>query len=324
VFLLFFPFALVAGQYQVWHPRRLPWLFPLANLAIVSIPSVAIAATAAKRFRDAHPFSWPVSWREWTSGFIYGAIGATFVASIVNTACLVGVGAFLVDRFGSGEIFPLEDSLLTLPRGWGLFYDLTSLSVVPPLNEEFWKGMLVAFFFFRRGGVARCFLWGVVAGSGFNLLETFLNSLSVISPDRLTAQTLGDQWWLFATARAGTGAVHALASGLSALGFYGLFRRRGRYLAGYPAGVLVHATWNFLNYALAGDQLLSTAGPDSTALDVLSIAGMAGLFAACLALLWVLSGRLRDEAPAPIYVALGMLPATASQRGNRGTRTEAV
>jgi len=303
-----FPAGIALGQWIVNDPGRVPWLFPLANLAIVSVPSLVIAGSVAASYARWNPLSWPVSWREWTSGFIYGAIGATTIAGIINTIYLVFMGAFLIDRFGVGDAFSIEDGLRTLPRGWGLFFDLSALSLVAPLNEEFWKGMLVAFFFYRRGGAARCFVWGAVAGAGFNLLETFENSLSVVSPETLSQQTLGSQWWLFAVARAGTGSIHGLASGLAALGFYGLFRRKPIYALGYPAGMVVHGSWNFLTYALAGDQILSGAGPDSAALDILALVGLGALFAGCVVLLWVLPGRLRDGRPAPIYAALGMLP----------------
>jgi hypothetical protein len=306
--LAVFPLLILAGQLQVDHPQRLPWLFPVVNLGIVSIPSFVIAMTVARNYARTNRWAWPVSWREWTTGIIYGAIGATTVASIINLLYLVIMGIFLIDRFGSGSAIDLGDNLSTLPRAWGIFFDVTVLSVVAPLNEEFWKGMLVAFFFFRKGRAARCFLWGVLAGCGFNLIETFENSISVVSPAALADQTLGGRWWLFAVARAGTGTIHAFATGLSALGFYGLFRRRARYLVGYPLGVLTHGTWNFLAYANAGDAFFSGAGPDSRALDYLSAAAMVALVAGAALLLWELPRRLRDDRPAPIYQLLGMLP----------------
>ncbi|MBE0608497.1 MAG: PrsW family intramembrane metalloprotease [Dehalococcoidia bacterium] len=184
--------------------------------------------------------------------------------------------------------------------------------------------MLVAFFFFRRGGAARCFVWGVLAGAGFNILETFQNSLAVVNPDQLSEQQISEQWWLFAVGRAGTGALHATATGLAALGFFGLLRRRPIYMVGYPLGVLVHGTWNFLNYTLAGDAILSGSGPDSTLLDVLSIGGLVALFGLCLAVLWVLSGRLRDGFPAPIYRVLEMVPGPGTAvKTNQGQAMDA-
>jgi hypothetical protein len=168
--------------------------------------------------------------------------------------------------------------------------------------------MLVAFFFFRRGGAARCFLWGVLAGAGFNLLETFQNSLGVLNTSAVADQTLSGRWWLFACARAGTGTIHSLATGLSALGFYGLLRRNPRYLIGYPAGVLLHGTWNFLVYTVSGDAMFSRAWPDTTPLDVAGSIGLLAVFVGAVALLWVLSGSLRDDGPAPIYRLLGMRP----------------
>ncbi len=307
-----FPMLVFAGQQQVNSPDRFPWLFPLTNVAIVTVPSALAALVVTLRYRRFNPLAWPISWREWTSGIIYGAVGATFVASIVNTAYLVLAGAYLIHAYGSGPAFDLEENLPSLPAGLGVAFDLSVLSIVAPLNEEFWKGMIVAFFFFRKGGAGRCFLWGVLAGAGFNLLETFQNSLSVVSPDVVSERTIGSQWWAFAVARAGTGAVHATATGLAALGFYGLFRRRARFLVGYPLGALVHATWNFLNYTLSGDAFFSRAGPDSTLLDVGSVVGLVALFVACAALLWEMPRRLREPEPAMIYKVIGMLPARAS------------
>jgi len=303
-----FPLLVALGQVQVDHPATLPWLFPVTNLLIVSIPSAVIAIAVAQRYQKFNRFAWPLSWREWTSCFIYGAIGATSVASVINTAYLVLVGALLIHAKGSGDAFQITDNLPTLPRPWGIAFDLSVLSVVAPLNEEFWKGMIVALLFFRRGGAARCFLWGVLAGAGFNLLETFQNSLSVVSPDLVSAREIGNQWWLFASARAGTAGIHACATGFSALGMYGLLRRKPRFMLGYPAGVAIHGTWNFLNYTLAGDALLSMAGPDSRLLDILSVAGLILLFLVCATLLWEMPRRLRDGVPAPLYRALGMLP----------------
>ncbi len=309
-----FPLLVGLGQLQVNHPETAPWLFPLTNLLIVSIPSLAIALVVAQRYLRFNAWAWPLSWREWSSATIYGAIGATTAGGIINTLYLVFGAALLIHLKGAGDPFAVTENLPTLPRAWGVAFDISVLSVVAPLNEEFWKGMLVAFFFFRKGGAARCFLWGVLAGAGFNILETFQNSLSVISPQQVSAQQIGDQWWLFATARAGTGAVHSAATGFSALGVYGVLRGRPKFAACYFIGVLVHGSWNFLNFTLAGDAILSEAGPDSNLLDILSIAGMVALFLACVALLWEMPRRIRDGVPAPIYRALGMTPMTTAQR----------
>ena len=63
----------------------------------------------------------------------------------------------------------LDTAVLALPHHWGIFLDVSALSIVAPLNEEFWQGMLVGFFFFRYGNAARCFVPGLVAGTGFTL-----------------------------------------------------------------------------------------------------------------------------------------------------------
>jgi hypothetical protein len=303
-----FVLFVVLGQWQVNHPERVPWLFPVTNVLIVSLPSLAIALVVAERYFSFNPFAWPVSWREWSSGMIYGAVGATSVAGILNTLYLV-VSALLVIKFTGtldGEF--TSRALEHLPRGWAISWELSVISVFAPLDEEFWKGMLVAFFFFRKGGAARCFLWGVLAGAGFNILETFQNSLSAIQPENIVRSQFTDSWWLFAVARAGTAAIHSGATGFSALGIYGLLRRQRRFLVGYPIGVSIHGTWNFLNFTLAGDAMFTGAGPDSRLLDLLSVAGMVVLAATCLVLLWEVPRRLKDAHPAAIYRVLGMLP----------------
>jgi RsiW-degrading membrane proteinase PrsW (M82 family) len=303
-----FPALVFLGQNQVNNPESLPWLFPLTNLLIVSVPSLVFALVTVQRYAQFNQFAWPVSWREWSSGVIYGAVGATTMGGLINTLYLIVVGLLLVNTVGDGDNGDFARALTDLPRSWGIAFDLSVLSVVAPLNEEFWKGMLVGFFFFRKGGAGRCFLWGVLAGAGFNIFETFGNSISIVNPDEISRQQLSEDWWKFASARVGTGAVHSAATGLAALGFYGLFRRKPKYMLGYPAGVLIHGTWNFLNFTLVGDAILSQAGPDSDLLDVLSVAGLFAMFAVSLAVIWELPRRVRDGAPAPIYSLLGMKP----------------
>lgn len=303
-----FPLALAAGQVQANDPGRAPWLFPVVNLVVVGVPSLLIASVAVTRYMGRNPVAWPVTWREATSGFSWGAIGATSLGGLVNTAYLLAAGALLIANAGRGDVFN-PDNLRTLPEAWGVAFDLSVLSAVAPLNEEFWKGLIVGLFFFRHGGLARCFCWGVLAGAGFNLLETFVNSLVAVNPHQLADQTIGGQWWLFGVARAGTGAIHALASGLAALGFYGLFRRRWSLLPLFLAGVLLHAAWNALSYLVAGDAVLSSSAPDAQWLDITGIAALVALGLASLGTTWWLSGRLRDQSPAAIYRLLGMVPA---------------
>jgi len=304
---LAFPLLVAYGQVQVRNPETMPWLFPITNTLIVSIPSLVIAVVVADRYLQHNRWAWPISWREWSSGIIYGAIGATFVGAILNTTYIIFMARLVIGEHGFGDPWDLNN-LQTLPRGWGVFFDISVLSIFAPLNEEFWKGMLVAFFFFRKGGAARCFLWGALAGAGFNILETFQNSLSITNPSQISQQQLSSDWWLFAIARAGTAALHSASTGLAALGFYGAFRGDARYLWGYPLGALLHGCWNFCAYTLGGDAILSGSGPDSTTLDVLSVLAMIGIFAGCVAILWEVPRRIHDGFPAPIYQLLGMVP----------------
>ena len=305
-----FPPLLLLGQYLASNPGRAEWLFPFVNVGAVAVPSLSVAALAAWRYSRQVRLSWPVSWREWTTGFTYGAIGATTVAGFINTVYIV-VAATVLVAWQGGAGGGIAEEVRSLPRGWGIFLDLSALSLVAPLHEEFWKGMLVGFFFFRRGGPARCFVWGVIAGAGFNLLETFVNSLAVVDPGAGAGQRIGEAWWLFAVARAGTALMHPAAAGLAALGLYGLFRGQRRYLLGYPAAVLTHAAWNFFVYLVDGEAFLSGQGWDSALLDAIGTAGLLVEAAVAGAVIWFLPARLGDGPVAPPYRLLGMAPARA-------------
>lgn len=310
--LALFPVFVLIGQWQVWHPGTFPWVFPFVNLAMVSLPSLFVAGIAVARYERGHPLAWPVTWRELAAGIIYGAVGATTIAGILNTLYIVAAGFALVELVGEpggGLLHELE----SVPRGWGILFDLSALSFFAPLNEEFFKGFLVALFFYRRGGIARCFLWGVLAGAGFNIAETFLNSLSLLQEQAVADRTIGGQWWAFAVARAGTATVHSAATGFAALGFFGLLRARWRYVPFFFVGAGIHAAWNFLAYVNYGDVFLAGSAPDAPWLDVLSLVAMVALGAACLALVAGLARNLRDHDPAAIYVVLGMTPAVAAE-----------
>jgi hypothetical protein len=218
------------------------------------------------------------------------------------------VAAYFFIHWQGNDRFGFDSGILSIDEPWGIIFDLSVLSVFAPVNEEFWKGMLVAFFFFRRGRAGRCFLWGVLAGAGFNLFETFGNSLSVVQPENVADQRIGSSWWLFAIARAGTAVMHGLASGLAALGFYVLLRRQWQFVPLYFAGVFVHGSWNFLVYVIEGDGILSGQGPDSILLDTMGLGGLILLAGTCAWLLWVLPSRVLDGAPAPIYQLIRAVP----------------
>lgn len=317
-----FPVLIGIGQWMVHNPGSAPWLFPLVNLGIVAIPSLVLATLAGRFYLRRNRWAWPISWREWTGAFMYGAVGAVFLAGIVNSLYILLGGAFVLNLDGQRDIWDVSRGIPRLPREWGIAFDLSVISVVAPLNEEFFKGLIVALFGYRMGGPARAFTWGVLAGTGFNLIETFLNSVSVVEPVYVFQ---GDpaEWSIFAVARAGTAAMHGAATGLAALAFYGLRKRQWRYLLGYPAGVLLHANWNAAVYLVGGDQFFSRQGPDTRLLDLAGIAYMVLLGLLAWALVILVPRRLSDGKPAPIYSALGMVPGTGkglALHGQRGLR----
>lgn len=308
---LAFPVCMGTGQWLVLNPTDAPWLFPIVNIGIVAIPSLLIATVVMRRYGDLNTLSWPVTWREWTAAFCYGAIGAVTIAGLLNTGYLLG-GGWLVLQMNDIDVgFDIQRGLPALPRNTAILFDLSVLSLVAPLNEEFLKGAIVALFFWRRGSVARCFAWGVLAGAGFNLVETFFNSLELVDSSVIGREGQAGQWWMFGVARAGAGAMHALAAGFAAVAFYGLLRKQWRFMVGYPIAVLLHANWNAAVYLMAGDSILSGAGPSSDALVLLGLGFLLALSTGSVALLWTISGRFRDQDRASIYEVLRMGPARA-------------
>ena len=302
-----FPVLVVFGQWQVHNPGATPWLFPLVNLGIVAIPSLLLATLAGRYYQRTNALAWPVSWREWSGAFMFGAVGAVFFAGVANSLYVYFGGAFVLHLDGQRDIWDVSRGIARLPREWGIAFDLSVISVVAPLNEEFVKGLIVALFAYRKGGAARCFTWGVLAGTGFSLIETFLNSVSLVDPVYVFR---GDpaEWSIFAVARGGTAAMHGASTGLAALAFYGLMNRQWLYLLGYPAGVLLHANWNAAVYLLGGDQFFSWQGPDTMLLDITGISYMVLLGLLSWALVIFVPRRLHDSHPAAIYVVLGMAP----------------
>jgi hypothetical protein len=111
--------------------------------------------------------------------------------------------------------------------------------IVAPLLEEFVKSLGGPLLGFQRRGDA--FLWGVTCGAGFSALEGLFNGGAVL-----------EGWGLVMLFRWGATLMHALASGLMGLGWYG-FLARGRpwqLLGAYGASVGVHALWNGAAMAL--------------------------------------------------------------------------
>jgi hypothetical protein len=92
----------------------------------------------------------------------------------------------------------------------------------------------------------QAFLLGVVSGAGFALLEGVLNGVMALMNPAI--------WGGLMLVRGGTAAIHCVATGFVALGWYAILveKRWGRGLALGALGVAIHGTWNLA----AGGQTL--------------------------------------------------------------------
>ncbi|MBK6562670.1 hypothetical protein [Candidatus Amarobacter glycogenicus] len=129
------------SQLEVNNPGSGLWLFPVTNVFIVSVRVAGDRARCFPALCRVQPLGVAVSWREWSSGVIYGAIGATTVAGIINTLYLVLMAILLVSQLGNGDTETSRKDSRHYPRGWGcLLLDVSVLSVVAPPERGVLEG----------------------------------------------------------------------------------------------------------------------------------------------------------------------------------------
>jgi hypothetical protein len=109
------------------------------------------------------------------------------------------------------------------------------IAIIVPLIEELLKPLAVWLFAGKLTSPAQGFVLGMVSGAAFSIFES-LNA----SADGSAA------WAVVASARAGTGILHIITSGLMGWGIASAFteKRIGRLFACYIAAVLLHGVWN--------------------------------------------------------------------------------
>ena len=174
----------------------------------------------------------------------------------------------------------------------------------------------------RRDGLParQAFLLGVVSGAGFALLEGILNGvMALMNPAT---------WGGLMLVRGGTAAVHCVATGFVALGWYAILveKRWARGIAFGLLGVAIHGAWNL---AAGGQALIAFFSQGQGAASVgmqgllmgLTITLMAGIWVAAVA---VLVGARRAQPVLPIaaipdgdsHCSGSLSPRVLSQSGN--------
>lgn len=245
----------------------------------VALP-VAVLAAISGRTRTPVPFGSLFAGA--TIGPIAAVVGHVLVFAFAY-AFFLGFADAAVDLL---DAFRIDPSLVEVARSpWTLlvFFELVLFA---PLVEETAK--TVAAWVQRPGTRVGAFMAGVAAGVGFAVIENLVYAVG--------GATFGGPWEAIVTARALGAAVHPLATGLVALGWWEWRRNgdAGRLARRFLSGVGVHAVWNgsivvlgIVGEAYGVDRLIG--------LGSLALVYAGGLGVVATGALWHLASTLRED-----------------------------
>lgn len=300
--LLPFLWLLAATLASLFHDAPGALLYaPALHFLAVALPLYLLARAALARIPLGSALR---AWGALGSGMSLSLAVALTLEIMVILLFLLVLGVYLafnpeqvgaIERLaGQVQHAPNLESLLyafapVVNHPLTLLAALLFLSGFVPLIEEFSKSLGVWLVSGRLTSPAQGFAMGVLGGAGFALVESLSASMN---PD--------DTWAMTFAARAFSGLMHVLASGLTGMGVaYARLEKRYARLAGlFLLGVLVHAVWNGGAVLTAvGGLRVTLADPEIDLLGVLlGLVGLATIFvmAATMAVgLLVLNARLR-------------------------------
>jgi len=282
--------AALASGVVFWHldtvgsftPGSTLGVLPLAMLCGIA-PAFTILAFTSQRLHD------PATRRRVWMSLIWGAAGATTLAAILElvlgliVAVLmhISVNSILSTNFTSGS--PGQ-----------LLFTLIEISVIAPVVEEGLKPLGALLIMRRLRTPGQAFLVGLAAGIGFDMVET----IGYIG--------MGQADWVYvAIERIGSGLLHGVGAGMTALGWYYLINGKGvrlRWVKGVGCGlyaVIQHAIFNGSN--LITSLIPGLSQPLSQPLYLVKLPFESEalvfmvLYAIILAVLIVVTGRIRDD-----------------------------
>jgi RsiW-degrading membrane proteinase PrsW (M82 family) len=247
--------------------RTPPVVFVLAAAAAPATAGLAVWALLGGRFP--------------ARALVGGATIGPVVALMSHAAVAAFATAFLLGFADTGRallhvlrVDPRISAVLASP--WVLLA-FVEYSVVAPITEE--GGKYLGSRLQRPTDRREAFLAGVAAGAGFAVVEDLLYAVA--------AALWGGPWLAVAIVRVTGAAVHPLAAGLVALGWWDRSKGDGRAaIRGWLAGAGTHALWNGVLVALLVVETTVGRGATLPGAGIAAIAFAAALGVVLSAALW--------------------------------------
>jgi hypothetical protein len=275
---------------------------PLLHVLGAVLPGITYVALASRGslFRGA-PVS-GLTWRQITLAFALSMSVAAMIAVYVEgigglsatVLMLVHHGTFhhVTDTGGIGD--RLSDAKYILSRNEQWMANLIAVAMVPPIVEEFGKGLGARFMMRGNTTRAQAFVLGAAAGAGFGFLEGLTYGAGGVS------NALGD-WYAIMLVRAGSTSLHVFNTGLVGLAwwYWSIGKRPRVGVALFGAAVAAHAIWNGLAVTLFS-QILWLRTVDNHVLEIVTYVIVGVLGPGIILGIMLVARRLREPAPQPV------------------------
>ena len=294
--------VLAVGEVNMASGDAVAAPMPLLHVLAAALPGVSYIALASRgSFLKGVPVR-GLTWRQLTLAFALSMGVAAMIAMYANTiagSCatvllLVHNGTFHHVSETSDIGDRLTDAKNILSRNEQWVANLIAIAVVPPIVEEFAKGLGARFMMRGNTTRAQAFALGAAAGAGFGFLEGLLYGAGGISNE------LGD-WWAVMLVRAGSTSLHVFNTGLVGLAWwYWSIAKRPRVGAMlFGAAVVAHAAWNGLAVTLFS-QILWLRTVDNHVLEIATYAMVGLLGPSLIGGIMLMARRLREPPPPPV------------------------
>ena len=284
--------SLVFGQAAL--SAGLDFLAPILHILAGALPPLMFVSLTTHRGAD-------LPSRQRIGALSWGGLGSSGLAIAIEmalaivalVAAAVWIGATNPQLLESLQEMALDMQRGVTPDALGPFADmfrsplvvvavLGAVAVVIPFIEEGVKGLVLPLALAAGGRptARQAFLLGVVSGAGFALFEGILNGvMALMNPAT---------WGGLMLVRGGTAAVHCVATGFVALGWYAVLveKRWARGIALGLLGVAIHGAWNF---AAGGQALIAFVSQGQGAVSAAAQGPLMGLTIALMAGVWVVA-----------------------------------